>query len=190
MNLKERINWRAVLPNGITIAGSLLAVVSVYIAHVTGNRNVAWFFLATAFLDAIDGTIARYLKAETRFGDVNDSLTDLVACGVGPALCLLCLNLISLPVAVIYVAAIQFRLARFSSDTPDTSLPKSNWFQGLSSPDCVYTGLLLGMLFRDRFDIGFLIVSVLAVLPFRFFPKGYRPIKGAVFLVAVYLFTR
>jgi len=42
--------------------------------------------LLAAFLDGIDGRIARMMKATSKFGEQMDSLADIVNFGVAPAL--------------------------------------------------------------------------------------------------------
>lgn len=178
--------WRVILPNVFTFAGTLLALAGVGYAIDVGDRHVIWFFFAAACLDAVDGPLARKLGGSSQFGLFNDSMTDLVSSGIAPAVSLYAMHLLTAPVAILYVLTIQFRLVRFSTE-PDTATP-GRFFQGVSAPDCVYLGLLIGILLGNRFDLSFGLMAVLAVVPYRFFPKGGRLIKGGIYLVTIWLF--
>jgi len=88
--------------------------------------------LAVVF-DAMDGRIARLVHAETAFGAHFDSLSDMVAFGVAPAVIIFNLGLSSLGKpgwfgAFIYMACAALRLARFNVQK-ETSV-----FIGLASP--------------------------------------------------------
>jgi CDP-diacylglycerol--serine O-phosphatidyltransferase len=48
-------------------------------------ERAAWAIVLAAFLDMMDGRIARLLKGQSRFGAELDSLADLTAFGVAPA---------------------------------------------------------------------------------------------------------
>jgi len=194
------------LPNAFTFAGTLVALAGVGYAVDVGDRHVIWFFFAAACLDAIDGPIARRLGGSSPFGLLNDSMTDLVSSGIAPAISLHAMDLLSAPVAIVYALAIQFRLVRFSTQAgsaqPDPVLADpiqadpaqadtgdlDRFFQGVSAPDCVYLGLLFGTLLGSRYDLSFGIMAILAVVPYRFFPKGGRLIKGGIYLLTIWLF--
>ena len=186
MTRDRSARWRVALPNLFTFAGTLVALVGVGYAIEVGDRHVIWFFFAAACLDAIDGPLARRLGGSSQFGLINDSMTDLVSSGIAPALSLYAMQLLSAPVAIAYALAIQFRLVRFSVETE--SDPTARLFRGVSAPDCVYLGFLIGTLLGDRFDLSFAFMAVLAVVPYRLFPKGGRLIKGGVYLVTIWLF--
>ncbi len=186
MTRDRSAKWRVVLPNLFTFAGTIAALAGVGYAMDVGDRLVVWFFFASACLDAVDGPIARKLGGSSRFGLLNDSMTDLVSSGIAPAISLYAMQLLSAPVAIAYVLAIQFRLVRFSIESaPDSS---ELFFEGVSAPDCVYLGLLIGTLLGGRYDLAFGLMAMLAVAPFRIFPKGGRLVKGGVYLLTIWLF--
>ena len=75
--------------------------------------------LIAAFLDGIDGRVARLFKASSRFGAQIDSLADIVNFGVAPALVLYAYLLDSAGspgwiAALLFVIACGLRLARFN----------------------------------------------------------------------------
>jgi CDP-diacylglycerol--serine O-phosphatidyltransferase len=84
------------------------------------ERAVQAIFVA-AVLDGLDGRVARLLKGESRFGAELDSLSDVIAFGVSPAVIVYLWSLQSLPqvgwlFALAYAVCCAFRLARFNSN--------------------------------------------------------------------------
>ncbi len=183
-----KANLRILAPNSLTLLSSLSALVALYVAYVYQERNSAYWLLLCGLFDALDGPLARRLKAQSRFGSQYDTLSDFLAFGVAPAFVLYFLGLIDALPAAFYILAIQFRLTRFAAETEAEMSEK--FFRGLSAPDCVYVGFLLGYLPFSNFNWGFGAAGVLAILPWRFWPKGYRVVKIALGVLATYLFVR
>jgi CDP-diacylglycerol--serine O-phosphatidyltransferase len=77
--------WRYVVPSLLTCTSIALAFFSVAEAVSRRFESSAWLILLCVLLDKADGTAARLLKASTRFGVELDSLSDLIAFGVAPA---------------------------------------------------------------------------------------------------------
>jgi len=121
------------LPNLVT-TGALFAGFYAIIAAMTGKFEGACIAVVIAgFLDALDGRIARMTNTSTEFGVQYDSMSDLVAFGVAPAVLLFSWALVDLGkigwiVAFLYVCCAAMRLARFNV------LPDSKVFYGLASP--------------------------------------------------------
>jgi len=109
------------LPNIVTLAGLLCAVIGIYYA-ISGNFPAAVIGLIWAVLfDWSDGMIARRMKGRTdeykAFGKQLDSLIDIVSFGVLPAILLLSYGEFSplfLPGAFAIVAASAIRLSYFN----------------------------------------------------------------------------
>ncbi len=75
-----------VLPNLIT-SGSLCAGFYSIAATYSGQfERAAVAIIVAVVLDGLDGRLARMTRTTTRFGVEYDSLADIVACGVAPAL--------------------------------------------------------------------------------------------------------
>lgn len=75
-----------ILPNLITTAGLFAGFYSI-IASFRGDLMIAAIaIMAANVFDALDGRIARVTKTTSRFGIEYDSLCDLVAFGVAPAI--------------------------------------------------------------------------------------------------------
>jgi CDP-diacylglycerol--serine O-phosphatidyltransferase len=73
-------------PNLIT-TGALFAGFYAIVAGMNGNFVAAALAIYVAMLlDTLDGRVARWTRTESRFGAEYDSLSDMVAFGVAPAL--------------------------------------------------------------------------------------------------------
>ena len=73
------------LPNLIT-TGALFSGFYAIIAAMNGSLESAAIAVVIAgFLDALDGRIARFTNTQSSFGVQYDSLSDMVAFGVAPA---------------------------------------------------------------------------------------------------------
>jgi CDP-diacylglycerol---serine O-phosphatidyltransferase len=131
------------LPNLLT-TGTLFAGFYAIVAALDGHfdRAPAAIFLAMIF-DGLDGRVARWTHTESDFGKEYDSLSDLVAFGLAPALVvyqwgvsrLLELNIVwgrlGWLVTFLYAVATALRLARFNVRT---SVVDKRYFEGLPSP--------------------------------------------------------
>lgn len=129
------------IPNSFTALSLLLGVASIVTTQLGGLELAAWIIVWCGLLDVLDGASARLLKATSNFGAEFDSMADLVAFGVAPAVLMLNAGIqlggiqydtgqfwvLMLAVAV-FVLAGAMRLARFNliSDQPSTG-----WFTGI-----------------------------------------------------------
>src|SRR5690606_27167859 len=87
-------------------------------------------------LDGMDGRVARLTNTQSAFGEQYDSLSDMIAFGVAPALVMYVWQLHELGrwgwlAAFIYVACAALRLARFNTNI---GVVDKRFFQGLPSP--------------------------------------------------------
>jgi CDP-diacylglycerol--serine O-phosphatidyltransferase len=121
------------LPNLIT-TGALFSGFYSMIAAMSGAlENAAIAIIVAGFLDALDGRIARMTNTSSEFGVQYDSLSDMVAFGVAPAILMFSWTLSSLgklgwAIAFLYMACAALRLARFNTK------PDNRVFFGLASP--------------------------------------------------------
>ncbi|MCZ6888705.1 MAG: CDP-diacylglycerol--serine O-phosphatidyltransferase [Gammaproteobacteria bacterium] len=121
------------LPNLIT-TGALFSGFYAIVAAMNGHFVAAGIAIfAALLLDAADGRVARLTQSESEFGAQYDSLSDMVAFGVAPALvafswALSSLGQIGWVVTFIYMACAALRLARFNVQGDHAS------FTGLASP--------------------------------------------------------
>jgi CDP-diacylglycerol--serine O-phosphatidyltransferase len=122
MARRERgIPLRALAPNAMT-ALALCSGLSAVRFGISENwdRAVLAIFVA-AVLDGLDGRVARLLKGESRFGAELDSLSDMIAFGVSPAIIIYLWSLQTLPqagwlFALAHAVCCAFRLARFNAN--------------------------------------------------------------------------
>ena len=125
---------RYLLPNILTLGGVCLGISSIKFS-IDGNFSLAvTLILFAAILDALDGRIARLIKATTDFGKELDSLTDFVSFGIAPAFILYFWTLnqygkIGWAITLIFSVCCVLRLARFNLTKYDNSHEwKQNYF--------------------------------------------------------------
>ncbi|MDX5372272.1 MAG: CDP-diacylglycerol--serine O-phosphatidyltransferase [Pseudomonadaceae bacterium] len=124
------------LPNLFTTA----ALFSGFYAIINGMSgqfdHAAIAIFVAMVLDGLDGRVARLTNTQSAFGAEYDSLSDMVAFGVAPALvafewALGSLGKVGWMVAFIYVAGAALRLARFNTQVGKAD---KRYFIGLASP--------------------------------------------------------
>lgn len=114
------IPLRAFAPNAITILALCSGLTGVRFA-IDGEWAAAITMIIVAgVLDGMDGRIARLLRAQSRFGAELDSLSDVIAFGVAPAMILFFWSLDEAPkfgwtAALALAVCCALRLARFNS---------------------------------------------------------------------------
>jgi CDP-diacylglycerol--serine O-phosphatidyltransferase len=124
------------LPNLFTTA-ALFAGFYAVIAGMKGYFDLAAMAIYVAMVaDTLDGRVARLTNTQTAFGAEYDSLSDMVAFGISPAIlmyswCLSHLGKMGWLAAFLYTAATALRLARFNTQANDQD---KRYFQGLPCP--------------------------------------------------------
>lgn len=159
-----------VLPNLFTTANLFCGFYSI-IASMKGMYEIAAVsILIAAVLDGLDGRIARMTHTTSKFGGEYDSLCDLVAFGVAPAILIYSWSLISYGkwgwlAAFLFVACGALRLARFNVQV---GIIESRVFNGLPIPGgaaVVATGVMLFFYLggEGRFSDLSILVAIVAV---------------------------
>ena len=124
------------LPNGLTLCGMFCGFFAIMSA-INGNYvYAAWSIILANIFDGLDGWIARLTNTSSRFGVELDSLSDLVAFGVAPAVmmfkwALMPFGRVGWAAAFLFVACGALRLARFNVQTGSTG---SKAFKGMPIP--------------------------------------------------------
>ncbi|MEX0708527.1 MAG: CDP-alcohol phosphatidyltransferase family protein [Woeseia sp.] len=132
---------RYTIPNSFTALSLLLGLGSIVTSQLGHLELAGWMIVWCGLLDVMDGLAARLLKATSTFGAEFDSMADLVAFGVAPAMLVLHtgldiggVELLSGPFWVlllsvgVFVLAGAMRLARFNLST---AKPGDGWFAGI-----------------------------------------------------------
>ncbi|SDT87183.1 CDP-diacylglycerol--serine O-phosphatidyltransferase [Halopseudomonas salegens] len=133
------------LPNLFTTA-ALFSGFYAIVSAMDGNfANAAIAIFVAMVLDGLDGRVARLTNTQSAFGAEFDSLSDMVAFGVAPALVVFSwalndLGKVGWVFAFVFVAAAALRLARFNTHIGSDD---KRFFTGLASPAAA--GLVAGM---------------------------------------------
>ncbi|WP_027326952.1 CDP-diacylglycerol--serine O-phosphatidyltransferase [Helicobacter pametensis] len=130
-----KINPLYILPNTFTAGSMFLAILSVISASRDNFSWACWAIIVSMILDGLDGRVARLTNTSSKFGVEFDSLADVVAFGVAPAMLVYFyigqyygrLGVVACALFVIFGA---IRLARFNITVSDDS----NSFIGLPIP--------------------------------------------------------
>ncbi|MHC1549564.1 CDP-diacylglycerol--serine O-phosphatidyltransferase [Phyllobacterium sp. K27] len=145
----KRIPLRYLMPNVITVLAICAGLTGIRLAFENRFELAVSMVLLAAFLDGIDGRIARMMKGSSNFGAQMDSLADIVNFGVAPALVLYAYMLdqarsFGWIAALLYCIACCLRLARFNVmlDVAGKPLWQNNFFTGVPAP----AGAMLVML--------------------------------------------
>ncbi len=196
---RQRRRGIYLLPNLIT-TGALFAGFYAIVAGMNGQLIAAALAIFAAFaLDAVDGRVARRTQTESQFGAEYDSLSDMVAFGVAPALVAFswglgsALGRVGWVVTFIYMACAALRLARFNVKGEVSS------FTGLASPSAAAVIACSVWVWSDTFGtepdvlaaacmgaITF-VVSLLMVSNFEYYSPKALNVKGRVPFITLVL---
>lgn len=132
----EKLPQRGIylLPNLLTTAALFAGFYSI-VAAMKGYFEIAAIAIFVSMIaDGLDGRVARLTNTQSSFGGEYDSLSDMVAFGLAPALLMYSWSLSALGklgwlAAFLYTAATALRLARFNTQVSD-----KQYFQGLACP--------------------------------------------------------
>ncbi len=128
-----------ILPSGMTVAAICLGLSAVKMALDDRPTEAMAFLAVAAILDALDGRMARALKATSRMGEEIDSLADAVNFGVAPAFIvygtLLSQSQVGWIVVLLYAVCIVLRLARYNAMLEvDQPAFEKKYFVGMPAP--------------------------------------------------------
>lgn len=165
---KSRPRGIYLLPNLLTTAALFAGFYSI-VAAMNGSFDVAAIAVFVAMVaDGLDGRVARMTNTQTFFGAEYDSLSDMVAFAVAPALIVYKWSLFTLGkvgwlIAFVYTAATALRLARFNTQVHDED---KRYFQGLPCPSAA--AVVAGMVWCcSYYEItGILIAIPAAIITF------------------------
>lgn len=195
----NRMRGIYLLPNLIT-TGALFAGFYAIVAGMNGHHIAAALAIFAAMaLDTADGRVARRTRTESQFGAEYDSLSDMVAFGVAPALVAFswglgsALGRVGWVVTFVYMACAALRLARFNVKSDVSS------FTGLASPSAAaiiacsvwawseYVGGEPGRLGAAFMGTITVLVGLLMVSNFTYYSPKALNVKGRVPFVTMVL---
>jgi CDP-diacylglycerol--serine O-phosphatidyltransferase len=192
-----------ILPNLFTTGGLFAAFYAIVQANVGNFENAAIAIFVAMVMDGLDGRVARMTHTASDFGKEYDSLVDVVAFGLAPALVmyewtLRGLGKVGWLTAFIYVAATALRLARFNTQ----DVADKRYFQGMPCPAAAAT-LAAWVWTVDTYNLGgaaapvslaviiALALAMVSNLPFRSFKdldlKDRVPFVALLFLVFLFV---
>ena len=138
---RGKVPVRILFPTIITLLALCAGLTAIRMAIELRYEWAIAALVLAAVLDALDGLVARALKASSRFGAELDSLADFVNFGVAPAIIIFTWALGDTKaggwiVVMIFAVCMALRLARFnvSLDEADRPAWKSSYFQGVPAP--------------------------------------------------------
>lgn len=154
-------SFNRLIPNIMTLLGLCAGLTAIRFALDAQWEKAAVLIVVCAAIDALDGRLARLLKATSRFGAEFDSLSDFLCFGVAPALILFLWTLhdgrgLGFAPCLLFAVCSALRLARFNASLSEApALPltgpapapaySQNFFTGVPAP--AGAGLVLFPLF-------------------------------------------
>jgi CDP-diacylglycerol---serine O-phosphatidyltransferase len=149
--LRRGIPLRTIVPNAITALALCSGLFAIRFGIDQNWTYAAGAVLLSAVLDGLDGRIARLLNGQSRFGAELDSLSDVTAFGVAPAIVMYLWVLHSLePGTLLYTSWVKYgwlaalshaaccalRLARFNAsiDVRDQPHKSAGFLTGVPAP--------------------------------------------------------
>jgi CDP-diacylglycerol---serine O-phosphatidyltransferase len=132
---RERRRAVYLLPNLITATGLMLGFWSITLSIRGEFEKAALAIVLAMVCDMLDGRVARATHSSSRFGVEFDSLSDLTAFGLAPALLMYNWTLLPLGprgwlIAGLFALCAALRLARFNAKVDD---PAQKHFQGIAT---------------------------------------------------------
>ncbi|MBY0291668.1 MAG: CDP-diacylglycerol--serine O-phosphatidyltransferase [Alphaproteobacteria bacterium] len=197
-----------IIPNAITITALCTGLSSIRFALIEQWEFAVSLILIAAILDALDGRIARFLRADSPFGAELDSLSDFISFGVAPAVVLYLYSLYlwkgtGWALALFYSTCMALRLARFNTNigasTPDWA---KRFSVGVPAPAGAVIGLLPLMIsfsFEESFQnypflfaislltSGLLMISRIPTFVIKNVPIPHHYVRLLLMLVAIFM---
>lgn len=163
------------IPNMATLLGLSVGLTAVYHALNQDWEKALWFVVLATVFDGMDGRLARFFNASSRFGAELDSLSDFVTFGVSPALVAYFHSLHELGrlgwgVVLFFCICAGLRLARFNTMSMDIEENSTlielhkKYFTGVPMPAAGLLMLLPVMIEVDTdYNIHNIVYAVFAV---------------------------
>lgn len=132
---------RVLIPNAITALALCFGLTGIRFAVSGEWEKAVTAIIIAGVLDGTDGRVARLLKGQSRFGAELDSLSDVIAFGVSPAIIIYLWSLQHFErfgwlFALAHAVCCALRLARFNANLDVDNQPhkSAGFFTGIPSP--------------------------------------------------------
>jgi CDP-diacylglycerol---serine O-phosphatidyltransferase len=139
-NRLKGLSFNMLVPNLITVMALCSGLSGLRFALAEKWEFAVGFVLLAAIFDALDGRMARLLRAQSKFGAELDSLSDFVCFGVVPACILFLWSMQNIQnygwmVVLSFATCAALRLARFNVKLEDDKPAFAyNYFTGVPAP--------------------------------------------------------
>jgi CDP-diacylglycerol--serine O-phosphatidyltransferase len=163
---------RFLVPNFFTALSLIAGLLALQFTFEEKFITAAWLILLSVLCDGLDGKLARWLNAYSKFGATFDTLSDFVAFGVVPAFLayksyLLKFGFWGITISFFYIFTGGYRLVRFTLKNTDTN--KKHPFIGLPIPAAggfISSYIILNYYFWHslRYPDIFLVVTIISAL--------------------------
>ena len=162
VSIKKAMPMSRLFPTIVTLVALCAGLTSVRYAFDQKWEHSVLLILLAAFLDGMDGRLARYLDVVSDFGAHIDSFADFINFGVAPAIVVYLWILgnihiqgVGWGVVLVFAVCMAIRLARFNvtADGGDSSQKGQDlFFIGMPAPSCgilVMLPIVLDIEFQD-----------------------------------------
>jgi CDP-diacylglycerol--serine O-phosphatidyltransferase len=172
-----KIKFAYLLPNFFTALSVFFGVMSIIAASQAKYEKAFIYIVLSLIADGLDGRVARLTNTTSKFGVEFDSLADIVAFGVAPAMLLFFAigenyGRFGALVSGLYVVFGAIRLARFNVTTAEND---PRYFIGLPIPTAAVvlgSWVMLDIKYESGLDVlilvGALFLGLMMVSNFRF----------------------
>ncbi|MDJ0840259.1 MAG: CDP-diacylglycerol--serine O-phosphatidyltransferase [Acidobacteriota bacterium] len=152
MKYKRKRPIKIIFPSTITTFSMIFGYLAIIVATTSENYTRAGYLVMfSIIMDGLDGKVARITNTASDFGIQYDSLSDLVAFGVAPAVIYYMFFLhgqvtdqVYYLLPMMYLVCGAIRLARFNVTA---SIYGKNFFQGLPIPAAAFMSVSLPIFF-------------------------------------------
>ncbi len=163
------------IPNMTTLLGLCIGLTAVYYALQGDWEKSLWYVVVATVFDGMDGRLARFFNASSRFGAELDSLSDFVTFGVSPALVAYFYSLHHLGrlgwgIVLFFCICAGLRLARFNTvsldieEDPKLIRLQKKYFAGVPMPAAGLLMLVPVMVDVDTgYDVHSLVYAVFGI---------------------------
>ena len=187
------------VPTLLTLANACCGFVAILFALQDKIGAAAFFILAAAFFDMLDGRVARLLRLTSYFGAELDSLADAISFCCAPAFLVWSMQDAAIDVlhvlpSLLFLCAGIYRLARFNTQPSGSG----DFFIGLPTPlaSLMITSLIitfetsstpLSVYYKLWLEVSAIILGLLMVSSFRFpsFKRGLVASQNAQYAVLI-----